>query len=249
MPKFKAILFDLGNTLLYFNGSWPEVYAQADLELLNYLQSAGLKIEEMVFLQEFRNRINEYFKHREIEYIELTTSYILRNLLKDLGYPNIPGEIIRNALEKMYQVSQAHWLLEDDCLAMLITLKNEGYQLGIVSNASNDADVQKLIDKSQLRKYFDFALSSAACGIRKPDPRIFSIALAYWGYKNTDVLMIGDTLNADILGAKYSNIHSVWVKRRANIPSKFDYAEKWFPDDTIETLAELPELIKKLSLQ
>jgi FMN phosphatase YigB (HAD superfamily) len=58
--------------------------------------------------------------------------------------------------------------------------------------------------------------------------------------------MVGDTLNADILGAKNSKIKSVWIKRRANISSNIESDEKMKPDEIIETLAELPELIEKL---
>ncbi len=247
MANYKAVLFDLGNTLLYFNGSWPQVFAQADLEALKSLKSSDLIIDEMVFLQEYRNRINEYHKRREIKLIEITAAYLLRDLLKDLGYPNINEEVIRAALQKMYQVSQSHWLIEEDCIDTLERLKSKGYQIGIVSNASDDADVQKLVDESQVRRYIDFALSSAACGIRKPDPRIFSIALSYWNLTNEEVIMVGDTLNADILGANNFNMKSVWIKRRAKISSDLDANEKLIPDETIETLSELPALIDKLS--
>ncbi|MBT3239991.1 MAG: HAD family hydrolase [Chloroflexi bacterium] len=247
MANYKAVLFDLGNTLLYFNGSWPQVFAQSDLEVLNFLKTSGLDIDEMVFLQEFRNRINEYHKRREIEFIEITIAYLLRDLLKDLGYPNTSEETIRTALQKMYQVSQSHWLIEKDCLDTLDKLKSRDYKIGIISNASDDADVQKLVGDSQIKEYVDFALSSAACGIRKPDPRIFSIALSYWDFTNEEVIMVGDTLNADILGAKNSNIKSVWIKRRANIPNNLDSDEKLMPDETIETLSELPDLLDKLT--
>ena len=128
MANYKAVLFDLGNTLLYFNGSWPQVFAQSDLEVLNFLKTSGLDIDEMVFLQEFRNRINEYHKRREIEFIEITIAYLLRDLLKDLGYPNTSEETIRTALQKMYQVSQSHWLIEKDCLDTLDKLKSRDYK-------------------------------------------------------------------------------------------------------------------------
>ena len=32
--RFRALLFDLGNTLLYFDGEWPRVFAEADAALL-----------------------------------------------------------------------------------------------------------------------------------------------------------------------------------------------------------------------
>ncbi len=247
MQKFKAVLFDLGNTLLYFDADWPTILSQANLELFRYLKSVGLEFDEDLFQKEFRNRMNEYYKSREIDFIEITTARLLMGFMKEKGFSSVSEEIIREALKNMYRVSQEHWQIEEDCLPMLEDLKTKGYQLGILSNASDDLDVQRLVDKSQIRKYMDFSLSSAACGIRKPDPRIFSIALDFWGYKNHEVLMVGDTLNADILGAKNSNIANVWITRRANKPDIKNSGNHIIPDNTIEALSELPSLIENLS--
>lgn len=246
MGRFKGLLFDLGNTLLHFNGAWPEVFAKADQELLTYLQSVGVDLDS-TFLTEFRQRLNHYYEQREAEFIEHTAGYVLKTLLEDLGHSDVSDETLRPALRQMYAISQNYWIPEDDTLPTLEILREQGYRLGIISNASDDADVQTLVDKAQIRNLIDFALSSAACGVRKPNPRIFDIALENWDFSKQEVAIIGDTLGADILGGKNAGIFNIWITRRADTPGNNDHAETIFPDKTIHTLAELPALLETIS--
>lgn len=242
----QAILFDLGNTLIYFDGAWPLVMQQADQELLAYLKQAKLPIDEGRFLKKFRQRLNEYYEQREAEFVELTTAYVLRNVLTEMGHREVDDALLEPALQRLYAVSQAHWKREEDAAPTLKKLREQGYPLGLVSNASNDADVQTLVDNAGLRSYFDFVLSSAAVGIRKPNPRIFEAALTNWQLQPKQVAMVGDTLGADILGARNAGLYSIWLTRRADTPANRDHADTITPDASIETLSDLPELLHSL---
>ena len=242
-PVIKAVLFDLGGTLIYFDGDWVEVAAAANRELYLYLQQQGLRVDAQRFLDEFRARLEEYYLERDTEFIEYTTTRVLRTLLADLGYPELAGDTLAPALKKLYAVSQAHWKLEEDALPTLEKLRSAGYRMGVISNASDDADVQVLVDNAGIRGYLDFALSSAACGIRKPNPRIFEIGLEFWRLPPGEAVMVGDTLGADILGARNAGITSIWITRRSDKSGNRDHAATIQPDAQIETLAELPEYL------
>jgi putative hydrolase of the HAD superfamily len=102
------------------------------------------------------------------------------------------------------------------------------------------------VDNAGIRGYFDFVLSSAACGIRKPNPSIFEVGLEHWRLVPSEAVMVGDTLGADILGARNAGIYSIWITRRADRPSNRDHAGTILPDDQIETLAELPEKLDSM---
>lgn len=242
--KIQGVLFDLGGTLIYFDGAWPEVMQSANQELLEYLQSQGIQLEPKLFMDEFRRRLEEYYIQREAEFIEYTTAHILRKLLEDLGQLNPSSEMLRPALKKLYAVSQAHWKLEADTISTLEALRSAGLRLAIVSNAADDADVQTLVDNAGIRTYFDFILSSAACGIRKPNPRIFEMALEKWGLKPEQAAVVGDTLGADILGARNAGLFSIWITRRADRPGNRAHADTIKPDAQIKTLSDLPEMLK-----
>jgi len=242
----KAVLFDLGGTLIYFDGNWVDVAEAANRGLLQHLQLQGMQLDAQRFLDEFRKRLEEYYLQREMEFIEYTTAHVLRTLLADLGYPGVTPEMTAPALKQLYAVSQAHWKLEEDALLTLEKLRSAGYRMGVISNAADDADVQTLVDNAGIRGYLDFVLSSAACGIRKPNPRIFEVGLEHWGLAPGEAVVVGDTLGADILGARNAEIYSIWITRRADKPANRDHAGTIQPDGQIETLAELPDRLDSI---
>ncbi|HJW90897.1 MAG TPA: HAD family hydrolase [Anaerolineales bacterium] len=245
---FEALLFDLGNTLYYFEGAWTEIYSQANGELMHSLKQAGLMLDEARFLAEFRERLDSYYSERESEFIEHTTAYVLGALLAEHGYPQIEPSVVRSALRSMYSVSQAHWQVEQEALPILSNLHAQGYRLGLVSNAADDEDVQVLVDKGGLRPVVEVIVSSAAVGIRKPSPKIFEQALNSLGVPASRAAMIGDSLGADILGAKNAGMFSIWITRRAEAPANQAHAETIHPDATIQSLSELPSLLESLSI-
>jgi HAD superfamily hydrolase (TIGR01549 family) len=247
--RFDAVIFDLGGTLIFFDGSWPEILKQADKALFAYLYSMGLSLDEEQFLGQFRDQMEVYYRERETEFIEYTTRHVLREILKAWGYPELPEPLLRSALEITYSVSQPYWKTEADSHAVLQDLASQGYRLGMISNAGDDADVQVLVDRAELREYFDFILTSAGLGIRKPNPRIFETGLDRWKIPAGRVAMVGDTLGADILGAQLSGLTGIWITRRADTPANQAHGYTILPDAQISTLAELPELLRNYPMK
>lgn len=243
MRRFDVVLFDLGSTLIFFDASWPEVTQRAAMALYHQLQNDGLALDQEAFIDSFRSRLNDYYVERDTEFIEHTTTYILKEVLEEWGYPVIPESTLRSALDAMYAVSQQHWRPEPDAHATLQSLRDQGYRLGIISNASDDKDVQTLVDKAKIRSYFELVLSSAALGIRKPNPRIFEIALEHLGVQPGRAAMVGDTLGADILGAQNAGIFDIWITRRADTPSNRGHADTIRPSAIIKTLSELTSVL------
>ena len=242
----KAVIFDLGNTLLYFDGDWPEVFARADQEMFESLTRDGLSLEKNSFASTFRQRLAAYHHQREIDYREHSTHWILRDTLASFGYTKVDEAILKHALIAMYSASQEFWIPEEDLLPMMIALKAGGYGIGLLSNAGDDQDVQRLVDKGRIRPYLDYVLTSAAGGIRKPDNRIFELAIGMFGHSPAEVAMVGDTVGADILGANQVGMYSIWITRRANTPANRAARKTIIPDAEIETLAELPVLLDSL---
>lgn len=246
MRPFDAIIFDLGNTLIYFDAPWPEILIQADRQLFLHLREAGIELEKREFLQTFRAQLEAYYREREAEFIEYTTHYVLSTLLAEWGYPHVPESVLRPALDAMYAVTQAHWQAEPDAEPTLKALQQRGYRLGLISNAADDRDVQILVDKANLRHYFDMILTSAAEGIRKPNPLIFQKMLDQWGILPFRAAMVGDTLGADILGAHNAGMYAIWITRRAESPANQAHAATIHPDSTIPALSDLPGLLHRL---
>lgn len=241
--RFDTLLFDLGNTLIYFEGEWGDVLTRACAEMHKNLLAQGFKLNGNWFIAKFLKRLKAYYAERETDCIELTTAYLLETLMQEAGYSQVPETILREALSALYSVTQEHWHIEDDTIPVLTKLSQEGYTLGIISNAGDDDDIQNLVDKAHIRPYFELIISSAAFGIRKPDPRIFDWALLRLDTAPERAAMIGDTLVADILGAQNANIYSIFLTRRTNHSANQAYVERIKPDAVIHRLSDLRDLL------
>jgi len=241
--RFDVVLFDLGSTLIYFEGDWNEVMARSAQALAHSLKEGGLDIDEGPFIKAFNDRIRAYHIERDKEFIEYTTEYVLRILLEDMGKEDLSSLRLRPSLDAMYRVTEEHWNLDEETIPMLETLGEQGYQISLISNAADAHNVNRLLDKMNLRPYFGLILVSASVGIRKPHPRIFLMALDRWKVRPHQVVMVGDTLSADILGARRVDIAGVWINRWAGAPSSRVYEDAIEPDATIGSLCELPELL------
>ena len=241
MLPFKVLLFDLGSTLIYTKDPWPPIYVLADRALVKVLQAGGIPLDVNSFSSEFDTFLDAYYAERGAGTLERTTSSVLSELLEQKGFHNTPAALLRSALDAMYSVTQQNWYLESDSLPTLTALRKQGYHLGIVSNTSDDENVQQLVDRWNLRPFFETIVTSAACGIRKPDQRIFQIALDHFGVTPGQAAMVGDTLDADILGANQMGIYSIWITRRVQMPEEGELAIQ--PQAAITSLEELPGLL------
>lgn len=249
MPRnfLRAILFDLGGTLMYERASWGAITAQADEALTNYLRSEGLELNLSTFPREFRNRLSKYFRQREKDLLETTYSFVLRDVLRDKGYGDVSESTLRTALDHLFAVTQTNWTLEDDTLPTLQKLEQDGYRMGLISNAGDDQDVQQLASRFGIGRYFDFILTSAACSYRKPHKRIFELALSNWYFLPSEAIMVGDNLDADVRGAQSVGLLAIWISRRAG--GRTEDQQSIRPDATISSLEELPSLLDRLQVQ
>lgn len=241
--SIKHILFDLGGTLMHAIGDWAKVHNQADEALVKKLNEYDIQLEAKVF----REHLKEYYNQRDKDLQETTYHFVLRELLKELDYAEIAESVLRSGLDAMYSVTQTNWQLEKDTIETLQLLKSNQYHLGIFSNAGDDKDVQELIEGFGIRDYFDFVLTSAACYYRKPHPRAFEIALAQWNVMPEEAIMIGDSLTADIFGAKEIHMKTIWITRRAQFTP--DDMHRIKPDFSLRKLTELLPTLDMLNMQ
>jgi putative hydrolase of the HAD superfamily len=169
----------------------------------------------------------------------------LTELLDQNGFHDIPASDVRSALDAMYSITQQNWYLEDDAIPTLKTLRGIGYRLGIISNTSDDRNVQQLVDRYELRPFFETIITSAGCGIRKPDKRIFHLALDYFGISPEQAALVGDTLEADIFGANRMGMYSIWITRRVPMPDEGELAIQ--PQAVISALDQIPGLLAEIA--
>ncbi len=242
-PNEQVIFFDLGDTLIYFDGDWSKVLQRSTKNLWKSLVSAGYPLDQQQFSHDFSNRMRNYYADRNKSLIERTTSRILNDLFSDRGFQKPDKNIIKNALNAMYSVSQECWFLEADTMQILEWLQKQGFRIGLISNASDLEDVYSLLRKFNLTNFFEHTIISAEFGYRKPHPDIFKKGLDLFQVEPQNCYMVGDRLDMDILGSNQMNITSVWITRRS-IHKDIEHQFTIRPNYKISTLIEIKDILQ-----
>jgi FMN phosphatase YigB (HAD superfamily) len=119
-----------------------------------------------------------------------------------------------------------------ETIAILEELKKK-YKLALIANTDNFS-LDPVLDKFDLRKYFDVIMLSYECGHLKSDTKMFDEAVKKLGVKKKDCLMVGDSVESDMAGAEKAKIASVLIDRR----ERLTYEKK------IKTLNELAPFLE-----
>lgn len=95
-------------------------------------------------------------------------------------------------------------------------LYERGYKLYIVTNGLVSLQKPRIIN-SKIAKYISDIIVSEEVRAFKPDPTIFNILLDRIGLSANNVVMIGDSLEKDIYGAKNANIKGIWYNNKNKV--------------------------------
>ncbi|CAN5696559.1 pyrimidine 5'-nucleotidase [soil metagenome] len=87
-------------------------------------------------------------------------------------------------------------------------------KIGVVTNNLLSEQQEKLA-YCGLTPFVDLLIVSEEVGVAKPDPAIFQAALQRLEYTVSEVVMVGDSWRADILGATNLGIRAIWLNRHA----------------------------------
>lgn len=132
-------------------------------------------------------------------------------------------ETMADAFDELFEFYEegAAWKLFPETKAVLVELKAAGFGLGVVSNF--DSRIHRVLDELGIRKHFDFVLTSADVGARKPDPTILRKFFETAGASAVDCCLVGDSLKMDGGAAEAAGIAFFHVDRPAR--SLTDFAE------------------------
>ncbi|HVE16303.1 MAG TPA: HAD family hydrolase [Chthoniobacterales bacterium] len=122
----------------------------------------------------------------------------------------------------------------------VLTRLSKQYRTGLLTNGAPDLQREKLLN-SGLEPLLHAVAVSGEHDIGKPEPEIFHRLIAELGVFPAEAVMVGNSLERDILGARNAGVTSVWLK----VAGSEEHAPVE-PDHTITSLAQLPDLIARL---
>lgn len=226
--KYDLLLFDADETLLDFKKS-EEICFEEVLKNHNIFG-------DFVSMRKHYKEINDLLWTREA--LGLISKDFLkverfRKFLEDHSLSGNPDQICEDYLNAL----PSHVFLIDGALDLLTTLKGK-IPMVIVTNGIGHVQHQRF-DNAGLAHFFTNIVVSEECGYSKPDERIFAYTLKQVAMdKNAKILMVGDKLETDILGAERFKIESCWFN-----PGHIENTTGIKPTYEISELKELLEII------
>ncbi len=243
----RGIIFDLGSTLMYFEGEWKEVFTRATAAVAAFLNERGVPVGDD-FAARFLAQRQVGWKLAEETGVEQTIGDALGKTLAQSGLAS-PDGLLPRAVEAYFTVESAHWRAYDDALATLQQLARRGLRLGVISNADDDALVHRAVARLGFAPYVAPVLSSAAePRWRKPDPRIFHRVSDAWRIAPSGIVMVGDAPAYDVLGAHRAGMRAIWIDRAEGkvwqkIPDALASDPAVRAEATVKALAEIPGVV------
>ncbi len=229
--RFRAVFFDVGETLVHPFPTFPELFAQV-------VEREGHSVLPDDVLEASR-AVSERFSQASRDGARWTTSpersrafwiSVYEMMLEALELPS--GDGLRDTLYEAF-TDRSNYALFDDVLPVLERLASKGYLLGLISNF--EAGLDDLLIDLGVREMFAVRVISGVEGVEKPDPQIYRLALERAGVEASDAAYVGDNPEFDIDPPAALGMFPVLIDRRdrhaAHVGAR------------IADMAELPEVL------
>jgi len=229
----KAIFFDFYETLYFHRYSLEE-----NLERIADRYGVEINWERFETAQEGLFADTAVFDPATYSLMESLMTIVKRQceFIRELGVHEYGDQIAWELLQSGHFLFAANsGALYDDVVPTLQNLRDSGFKLAIVSNWESTLD--PLTERLGIAEYFDAVVASHDVRVRseKPDPHIFNYALAAVGASAEEVVHIGDTYEADVVGAEGVGIRPILLDRDGTQTGRWK--------ETIQSLSALPEML------
>ncbi|WP_299711828.1 YjjG family noncanonical pyrimidine nucleotidase [uncultured Tenacibaculum sp.] len=223
MTGIEHIFFDLDHTLWDFDKNSALTFQQI-------FEEQNIKLDFDEFLKVYIPLNLSYWRlYREDKISKEALRYKrLKDVFEALNY-EVSDELIHQISEDYINYLPNHNFLIEGTIELLEYLKPK-YKLHIITNGFKEVQYKKL-NNSGIRDFFDIIVTSESVGVKKPNPEIFNFALELANSKPENCVMIGDSLEADVIGSQNLNITPVFFN-----PNKEEH------ETNVKTVVELLEI-------
>lgn len=232
MTTFPFIFFDLGQTLI---DEWDYI-AYFDQKFLEVLNGFGARIDQRNY-HAIRDSI---IRDRKIGHGSVKELVIeVCKLLSPPGYE----KVIASRLESQIRQGRRDLFKFFDDAESTLQALSKYCQMGLIANQSED--ILELLEKSGFDRFFRVKAISSSVKLKKPDSKIFELALREAGQNAEDCIMVGDRLDTDICPANNMGMTTI---RTTNSLFALQVPKKTceHPSYIVAHLSEIPELLESI---
>lgn len=215
----KGYIFDYGGTLDTGGQHWGKViwhaYERQQVPVTEALYREAYVHAERTLGKNPIIQPNFTFRQTLEKKIEIQMNY-----LEECGLKFDINIAAFQVLSDLYDLTVAETRRSREVLLKL----KERYPMVLVSNFYGN--ISTVLEEFELNHIFSHIIESAVVGVRKPDPRIFTLGVEALGLPASEVVVVGDSMDKDIVPARKAGCQAIWFK-----------GEGWTDDVVDETLA------------
>lgn len=191
----KAVLFDFWGTLVE-NGIFPSPVKQ-----VKYILRINTPFSEYI------TKFEQSFMTRKFENL----SKAFEAVIKDFNLN--PPAFVNDKLVGMWNKNTILAKPFPDTIDVLKGLKERGIKTCLISN-TDQFSVEQVLDKFEMRDLFDVIMLSYEEGKLKSDPELFDKALKRMQVDKEEAVMVGDSIDSDIKGARKAGLKAILIDRK-----------------------------------
>jgi REG-2-like HAD superfamily hydrolase len=211
MIHYSTIVFDAGGTLLQLNYElMTHTYVETASALGIWLDAAQTR----AVIEQLESELPAWQQSRAVS-LEQDNGREFWNNFYTAGFRRlgVAGDVAAavNEIRERFQRAEFETLFAD-VLPTLDAFAARGTPMGILSNFS--ANLEDILRRLGVHRYFKFFVVSAIAGVEKPDPKIFDLAVRASNRPREEIVYVGDSVFHDIDGARNAGIAAILVDRR-----------------------------------
>jgi HAD superfamily hydrolase (TIGR01549 family) len=211
VTTLRAVLFDVDFTLCR---PGPELSAERYARIASRL---GVALDPELYEQAREAAVLNLKRHPELLHDDSIWHRFTEEIFTGMGGPAEIAAECATEIERGWEVSE-NFELYEDALAALEEVRRAGLRIGLVSNGIRD--LTEFVSHHQLD--VDAIVDSRSHGRVKPHPTIFEAVLELLGVRPPEAVMVGDSLEEDIEGARALGMRAILIDREDRHPEVED---------------------------
>ena len=218
MKNLKAIIFDAYGTLFDVNSAAEKCKGKIGDKWENFANYWRTTQLEYTWLRSLMNKHKDFWK--------ITEDSLDKSMKKFQIDQNMRSELL-----DLYKILSPY----PETKNTLEQLKNKNYKIAILSNGTPSL-LNGLIEKNNMKIFFDDIFSIEEVGIFKPSSKVYEIPIKKYKIDKHEVAFLSSN-TWDVCGGGNFGYNSIWVNRNKNIFDKLDYKPKHVIRDLKELLS------------
>ena len=225
----KAVIFDLDNTLMDF----MKMKSMSIDAAINGMIEAGLDLDFKIAKDEIYN----IYEAKGYEYQEVFDDFISKLCGR------LENKYLAAAIVSYRKTKDATMVLYPNVNSTIISLSKMGLKLGIVTDApSREAWIR--LYSMRMHHLFDAVVTYDDTSKRKPSKEPFKKASDLLNIDSTNILMVGDWPERDVIGAKKLNMKTAFAKYGDMFGTEVSGA-----DYDLDNIHEIIDIVKRENIR